>query len=322
MSHNININNGRASIALAQQSAWHRLGQVLPDAFDASTALREAGMDWSVELEPMYLSNGKQVPNKRAVIRNDTEDILGVVGARYTPIQNRNAFGFFDGVFGKDAARYESAGVLGKGEKVWMLARLPEHFEVIANDPVAQYLLLTNSHDGSFPIVGFFTPIRVVCANTLGAALRASRSDESIRVYHTVNAEQRLKLAGELLGKAGVFFDETKSKFQWLAKAQLGSRDLTRYLTGVVTGDPSVSFDQASTRSQNVVTEIRNLHDGGLGSEIRGVRGSLWGAYNAVTEYVDHHRTKESVDYMAEGSGAKLKARALEFATEFANELN
>ena len=322
MSHNININNGRASIALAQQSAWHRLGQILPDCFTAEIALREAQMNWEVEMERMYLSNGVEVPNKRAIIRKDTERILGVVGSRYQPLQNRSAFSFFDGVFGDDKARYESAGVLGDGERVWMLARLPESFDVLPNDSVCQYLLLTNSHDGSSPVTGFFTPIRVVCANTLGAAFRSSKEDETIRVYHTINAESRLKLAGELLGKAGVFFDDAKSKFKVMASTQLSSGDVSKYLQGVVTGQLYGSWDDLSTRSKNVIEEITNLHDGGIGSDIRGVRGTLWGAYNAVTEYVDHRRTTETLDYMANGSGARMKSRALEMAKEFASTLN
>jgi phage/plasmid-like protein (TIGR03299 family) len=322
MAHEINITNGRASIALAQKSAWHRLGQVLPESFTAETALREANMDWTVSLQQMFLANGTQVPNKRAVIRDDTSDILGVVGNKYTPLQNRSAFGFFDAVFGEDKARYESAGVLGDGQRVWMLARLPESFDVLPGDAVGQYLLLTNSHDGSAPVTGIFTPIRVVCANTLGQALRSADDSETIRVYHTVNAEARLKLAGELLGKAGVFFNEAKAKFSYLSTIQVGSRDLTKYLTAVVSDHDSVRYDDLSTRSKNVVDEIRNLHDGGLGSEIRGVRGTLWGAYNAVTEYVDHRRTQDNIEYMAVGSGARLKSRALVLASSFQTILN
>lgn len=318
MAHNLNINNGRASIALATQSAWHRLGQILPDAFDAATALREANMDWEVRLEPMFLGNGTEVPNKKAVVRGDNGTVIGTVGSRYNPLQNKSAFGFFDGVFGQDKARYESAGVLGGGERVWMLARVPGDFDVLPGDSVAKYLLLTNSHDGSTPVTAIFTPIRVVCANTLGSALRASNDSETVRVLHTASAEAKLKIAGELLGKAGVFFDETKARFVTMSKVQFRSNDLRRYFTNVVTNDPTATFDDISTRSRNVIGEIEKLHETGIGHEIRGVRGTLWGAYNAVTEYVDHSKSNDSLEYMARGGGARMKARAFEIANEFA----
>ena len=322
MSHNINITNGKASIALAVQSAWHRLGQVLPDAFDAQTAIREANMDWNVSLEPIFLSNGNQVPEKQAVVRGDTGAVLGVVGSRYTPLQNRQAFGFFDGVFGADKARYESAGVLGNGEKVWMLARLPQEFDVLPGDVVKHYLLLTNSHDGSSPVTAIFTPIRVVCANTLSAGLRASKRGEMVRVFHTVSAESNLRVAGELLGKAGVFFDESKVQFMTMARTQLRSMQIRKYIAHVVTNDATIAIDDLSTRAKNVVSEIEQLHDTGMGHDIRGVRGTLWGAYNAVTEYVDHRKSNDSLEYMAAAGGARMKSRAFEIAAELAQSLN
>lgn len=322
MSHDINITNGKSSIALAVKSAWHRLGQVLPDAFDAQTAIREANMDWNVSLEPIFLGNGNQVPDKQAVVRGDTGSVLGVVGSRYTPLQNKQAFGFFDGVFGADKARYESAGVLGNGEKVWMLARLPQEFDVLPGDVVKQYLLLTNSHDGSSPVTAIFTPIRVVCANTLGAALRASKSGEMVRVLHTVSAESKLRVAGELLGKAGVFFDETKVQFMKMARTQMRSLQIRNYIAHVVTNDEAVDLETMSTRAKNVVSEIEELHDIGMGHEIRGVRGTLWGAYNAVTEYVDHRKSNASLEYMAAAGGARMKARAFEIAAELAQAMN
>lgn len=322
MAHDINITNGRASIALAVRSAWHRLGQVLADAFDTKTALREAGMDWEVELQPCFTQDMRQIPSKRVVIRRDTQAVLGVVGDRYTPLQNKDAFGFFDGCFGQDKARFESAGVLGAGERVWMLARVPGDFDVLPGDQVAPYLLLTNGHDGGHPVTAIFTPIRVVCANTLGAALHAKRKGETVRVLHTPSVEARMRIAGELLGKAGVFFDETTGLFRLLARTQLRAAGVRDYFSQALGEQPGIAFDDLSGKRRNQVVELEKLHEEGIGHDLPGVRGTLWGAYNAVTEYVDHRKTRDSLDWMSSGGGADLKARALNVAHEMALNLN
>jgi phage/plasmid-like protein (TIGR03299 family) len=322
MAHDINITNGRASIALAVRSAWHRLGRVLADAFDTATALREANMDWEVELQPCYTQDMRQIPAKKVVIRKDTQAVLGVVGDRYKPLQNRDAFGFFDGCFGKDEARFEAAGVLGAGERVWMLARVPGDFDVLPDDQVAPYLLLTNGHDGGQPVTAIFTPIRVVCQNTLSDAMKAARKGQAVRVLHTASVEDRLRIAGELLSKAGVFLDETTGLFRLLARTQLRAPTMRDYFACSLGEQLSTPFDELSGKRRNQILELEKLHEEGIGHDIRGVRGTLWGAYNAVTEYVDHKRTTDSLDWMAAGGGADLKARALTVAHEMALNLN
>lgn len=322
MSHDINITNGRASVALAVRSAWHRLGQVLTDAFDTATALREANMDWQVELQPCFTQDMRKVNGRKLVVRQDTQAVLGVVGDRYTPLQNRDAFGFFDGAFGRDKARFETAGVLGAGERVWMLARVPGDFDVLPGDQVAPYLLLSNGHDGGQPVTAIFTPIRVVCQNTLGKAMKAAQAGESVRVLHTRSVEGRLRVAGELLGKAGVFFDETVGTFRKLARTQIRAATMRDYFACALGEQLSTPFDDMSTMRRNQITALEQLHEEGIGHDLPGVRGTLWGAYNAVTEYVDHRKTTDSLDWMAAGGGADLKGRALTVAHEMALAMN
>src|SRR6185436_21185437 len=119
----------------------------------AKTALKEGGLDFTVEKAPICVADTKTpMPGKFAMRRTDTKDVLGIVSTIYQPLQNREAFSFFDGVFGKGKARYEVAGVLGKGEKVWMLARLPGDFRVGKEDLVGKWLLLSNGHDTNEPV--------------------------------------------------------------------------------------------------------------------------------------------------------------------------
>ena len=182
MSHMIENTDGRANIAYAGATPWHQLGQKLDAAFDADTALKEANLDWEVEVAPLYyrkpwdrmdIQGYDEVESTKSQIvrRADTGVELGAVGMKYSALQNRDAFGFFDGLFGKDACRYETAGFTGNGERIWLLANMADQdpIEILPDDVVQKYLLLTNSHDGSYAAMASFTPIRVVCNNTLTA---------------------------------------------------------------------------------------------------------------------------------------------------------
>ena len=315
MAHNIETRNGRSSIVFAGETPWHRLGQKLDEAFDAQTALTEGGLDFTVEKVGLQTVDGHAVPNRFGLRRTDTKDVLGIVTDFYKPLQNREAFGFFDGVFGKGKARYEVAGVLGKGEKVWLLAKLPGDFSVAGNDLVGKWLLLTNGHDTNEPVRARFTPIRVVCQNTLSAALRGTESE--VRIQHIGDVSGKLEIAGKLLKQAGVYFDEIQSVFQGFAKRQLTVKAVREYAARVIVGD-AVSLDEMSGPAEKTVSRIQELHDTGLGSDNKKVRGTLWGAYNAVTEWDDHDKTTTDLKFMAQGRGAEIKQRAFAVAQELA----
>lgn len=319
MSHNIEIKNGRASIAYAGKTPWHKLGQPLKEAFDAKTALKQGGLDFTVEKVGVKTVDGGNIPNRFALRRTDSKDVLGIVTDFYQPLQNREAFGFFDAVFGKGKARYEVAGVLGKGEKVWLLAQLPGEFTVGREDLIGKWLLLTNGHDTNEPVRAKFTPIRVVCQNTLNAALRSTESE--VRVQHIGNVTGKLEIAGKLLKQAGIYFDEMQTVFTGFLKFQLKEKSLRQYVTRVMAGD-NAKFEELSTIGQRQIAEIEKLHETGRGHDIKGVRGSLWGAYNAVTEFVDHERTDKSVGFILTGRGSEIKQRAFSVAQDLILKAN
>ena len=165
------------SMFSAVETPWHRIGKVTEDALTSAEAITEAELDWEVELRGLYtdevfLGGHKkimEVPDAFATVRNSDNKVLGVVGNRYTPIQNIECFDFLDTVLDDSSARYETAGSLYGGKIVWMLVNLGKDI-VVGEDRTVPYLLLTNSHDGSTAIKGMTTPIRVVCANTLSLA--------------------------------------------------------------------------------------------------------------------------------------------------------
>ena len=314
MSHNLNQNNGRASIAYAGETPWHRLGQKLDKAFDAATALDQGGLDYTVEKVHVSTSDdGIIIPDRFALRRADTKDVLGMVTDFYQPLQNREAFGFFDAVFGKGKARYEVAGVLGKGEKVWLLAKLPGEFTVAGADVVGKYLLLTNGFDCNEPVRAKFTPIRVVCQNTLTAALRGTESE--IRIQHIGDVQGKLEIAGNLLKAAGLYFDDMETVFRGFVKRELTTRVLNNYVTRVVTGDIQ-KIEDLTKPARKTVDRILSLHETGRGTDLKGTRGTLWGAYNAITEHIDHDRTDKGLAYMAIGAGATIKQRAFAVAQD------
>ena len=320
MAHNINRTNGKDSIVWAGQTPWHRLGTQLPEAFTAAEALRHGGLDYTVEKVAIQTVDGAKVPNRYALRRTDTGAVLGVCAGMYQPLQNNDAFAFFDGVFGKDKARYEVAGVLGAGERVWLLAKLPGEFEAVKGDAVSKFLLLTNGFDTNEPVRARFTPVRVVCQNTLSLALGQTASE--VRVQHIGNVKAKLEIAGNLLRSAGVYFNETQDLFRGFAKYGMKQAELSGYFAEVITGDRSANVNELHPVTRNRILKVQELNETGVGHEIKGVRGTLWGAYNAVTEYVDHFKTSEDLGYLVDGGGAKLKQRAFDVAKEWALAAN
>jgi len=321
MAHNLaRKKDGSAAIVYAGETPWHRLGVKVEKAFDAKTALEQGGLDFTIEKTKIACADTRAViPDRFAIRRTDTKDVLGIVTGFYQPLQNRDAFAFFDGIFGKDKARYEVAGALGKGERVWLLAKLPGDFSIIGEDTLDKYLLLTNGHDTSEAVRARFTPIRVVCQNTLSAALSGVQSE--VRVQHIGDVKGKLEIAGKLLKSAGIYYSEIQTVFRGFVRKQLNEKAVRGYALRVLAGDNSKEED-LSPVGRKSLDRIVELHDGGRGSNLRGVRGTLWGAYNAVGEHVDHDRVKQSVGFIEHGRGLEIKQRAFNVACELSKGSN
>ena len=174
MAHGITETDG---MMYTGEAPWHRLGTKVEGAATAEEAIVAAGLDWNVVSKSVYTRNiaggFEEVPNKIAVVREDTGLVLGVFGDGYQIAQNRGCFGMMNQVTMTDEAVYHTAGSIHGGKRIWMLVKLAEDIKVIPGDTIQPYILLTNSHDGSSALRIVLTPIRVVCANTLTVALRA-----------------------------------------------------------------------------------------------------------------------------------------------------
>jgi phage/plasmid-like protein (TIGR03299 family) len=303
------------------ETPWHKLGQKLNNPATSEEAIVAAGLDYQVEKRALYINpssgNVREVPNHFATVRMDTMTPLGVVGARYTPIQNRDAFRFFDALVGEGEAIYHTAGVLGKGEQIWIMAKLPGYIKVGGNDIVDKYLLLTNSHDGSSVVRAKLTPIRVVCNNTLSAAL-AKDGNQEVRIRHTANAVLQLEQAHKLLGLSNDLYAQLETIFNQMKRKTFLTPDLKRYVEMLV---PDNKEADSNTRTELVRNKIYELHETGKGAEL--AYGTAWGAYNAVTEYTDHvmgsRDSNKALKSMWFGGGEALKHRAFSLAMQMCN---
>jgi phage/plasmid-like protein (TIGR03299 family) len=317
--HELNFNNGKASMMYVGSAPWHNLGIKLAQPATAEEAILSAQLDYRVEKKPIRaIISGRQhadVPHHFATVRLDTNAVLGVVGDRYTVLQNRDAFTFFDSLVGTGEAIYETAGALGRGERIWILAKLPGFIKVHGKDIVNKYLLLTNSHDGSSLVRAKLTPIRVVCSNTLSLAL--SGMEEEVRIRHTPSAVEKLEQAHKLLGLTNQLYDQLDFILNRMALKKVTDKQLLEYVKRLI---PDTEAEN-QTRTENIRSKILELHESGQGANLS--RGSLWGAYNAVTEYTDHiqntgnaSRRLNSVWF---GGGERLKMKAFALASAMLN---
>lgn len=321
MSHNLLIQNGQASMFYIDEVPWHGLGTRLNKPATAQEAIHAASLDWKVVKLPLFAGSKRiAVPDRYAVVRRTgdliqrTDPVLGVVGKEYTPLQNTQAFKFFDGIVGQNAAIYHTAGALGQGERVWILAKLPGHIRVTGDDITEKFLLLSNSHDGKSSVTIKFTPVRVVCQNTLTLALN---DGSAWRVSHHSDIHEKLKEANEMLGLINNRFGEMGETFQAMSRVKLNTDRLAEYLAAVYPDSTEPSKMELVQRDR-IWSEY--FFDQGKGNRMAGVAGSLWAGFNGVTEWIDHRKTRQNSNQRLQsawfGESARIKSRAYTIALD------
>ncbi len=316
--------NGRTAMFYTGEVPWHGLGTRLGSPATAREAIEAAGLDYDVSLSDLATTDGIPITSRKAVVRTDTSDVLGVVGNSYVPVQNRQAFAFLDAVVADGSLRYHTAGALRKGEKIWLLAKLPGQIRVRFSEDVSEkFLLLHNSHDGSSALRVHFTSVRVVCSNTLAMADREGRG-EGIAIRHQGDLAAKVRKAQHVLGLAHRFFDDLEGQFDMLARHYPSYAQVSGYFKALYP-DPE---EGNPARAENVRNDLFRLFEHGKGQDIPEIRATSWAMLNAVTEYVDHlrpTRAKTEFDRSANrldsswfGSGARLKEKAFQLAIETA----
>ena len=209
-----------------RETPWHGLGTKVMEAPASEEALKIAGLDWKVLQEPIYTMGKEKIEGFKVNVRDTDRRVLGVVSDRYKIVQNQEAFSFTDELLG-EGVRYETAGSLQNGRKVWLLARMPHEY-IISGERITPYLVFFNSHDGSGAIKAALTPIRVVCQNTLNLAL--STAKRSWSMIHTGNIQGKIQEARDALFLAEKYMDSLGKEFESLRKKKLSDKQVQEYI--------------------------------------------------------------------------------------------
>jgi len=339
MAHNLNFNKdtGKYSFFSVQEKAWHGLGQIVTEYPTSAEAIIHAGLDYQVVKEPNThrLPSGLEVrsDNSFFTYRSDNEAILGgKVGKDYHIVQNTDAFSFFDAIVGgADGILYETAGALGNGERIFITAKLPDYIRVGNGDDVTEkYIFLTNSHDGSGSITAAFTPIRIVCQNTLNASLR--NMSNVVRIRHTSGARQRLEDAHKLMGIADRFSSQLEGIFNDWAKVRISDAEVKKLIQLALCPNRETLELLKKGNDEELSTVFKNMVDGAFtyamvadSQQMETTKGTVFGAYNAVTGYFQNVRSykddEAKLQSIVMGGTAQGKAqKAFELCMAFAQD--
>ena len=300
---------------------WHGEGTQLDENPSISEAITAAGLDWRVGTKDLFTAEGERV-NAKATYRESDNRVLGVVGPRYTPLQNQDAFDWFQPFLDAGECQLHTAGSLSEGEKVWVLAQLNrENSEIVPGDEVSKFILLSNSHDGTTSIRVGYTPIRVVCVNTLAAA-HNNKTSSLIRIRHTRSSKTNLENVRDIMDNINAQFEATAEQYRFLASKQIHAGDLAKYVK-VILGVDRKAPEEIKTRTQNIIDDIvARFH--APKQQLPGIEGSWWAAYNSYNEYLNYTKGRtvsNRLDSLWFGQNGADNIKALNTAMEFANAI-
>lgn len=275
----------------------------------------------------------RKCDNAFATYRTDYNIPLGVVKSKYTIVQNNDAFNFFDNAIGKNSAIWQTAGFWGNGERIFVSVKLPQNI-LVKGDPVENYLVFVNSHDGSSGVRILFTPIRVICQNTLTAALRTSTNSISIR--HTESVHKNIGLAHEVLGITKKKIEATEYAYKILSDIKVTDDDVVKYIcennltdtelnnllnTGhtykelLYRNGLAVSDSGISIRRLNTIVDTFDYYQNGIGQ--KEIAGTAWGAFNAISGYYSNVDTSTDGIKRMDSLLFNDKAKKLEKAVSY-----
>lgn len=318
MSHELEMIDGQAQMAYAGDVPWHGLGTRVDGDLTPHQMLEAAGLDWRVKTNTCYTEiKGKRVKiGRQALIRETDGRVLDIISDDWKPMQNEDAFAFFDDFVGAGEMSMETAGSLKDGKIVWALARVNESFELFdGKDRVDGYLHFTNPHSYGSSIDVRFTPIRVVCNNTLTLSLNM-KSKSFVKINHRRKFDA--DVVKETLGIAKDKLTQYKEMAQFLSQKRYKDEDIIDYFTRVfpVTSAKKAAAGEASRNAVLAAEEVLFKQPGAELGE-----GTFWQLFNTVTYMTDHmigHSADTRLQSAWYGANKNLKTKALETAMEMA----
>lgn len=274
-----------------REKPWHGLGVKVADALSSKEALTASGLDWQVEQKDIYTDSGISIPGYKANVRDSDNKVLGIVSDRYKVVQNEEAFAFTDKLLG-EGVRYETAGSLNEGRKVWVLARMPREY-IMLGDRISPYMVFSNTHDGSGAIRVAMTPIRVVCNNTLNLAL--ATATRSWSAMHTSRVQDRIGEAENTLFMAEAYMDMLGREFEKLNKIKLSDVKVMSAINELLPISESMSDLQ-----KNNVEKLREDMKARYfdAPDLKQISHNGYRFVNAVSDFATHSKPlRESSNY-------------------------
>lgn len=320
MAHELEFVNGKAQMAYTGDVPWHGLGTKVSNDLTPEQMLKAAGLDWTVDPVELFAEVGDKrlATGHRALVRSSDQRVLDVITDDWNPVQNHAAFEFFNDFVAHGDMSMETAGSLKDGKIVWALAKVKESFDLFGGkDRVDAYLHFTNPHSYGQSIDVRFTPIRVVCNNTLTLSLN-TKSKNMVKVSH--RREFDADMVKEALGVAKHKLDQYKEMAQFLSQKRYTDENVVDYFKRVfpVLTQKQDSEKVLSKSAERALDIIK--YDSQPGAEFG--KGTWWEAFNAVT-YMTDHEIGRSVDSRLTsawyGANKNLKTKALETAVEMAD---
>ena len=269
------------SMFYTREKPWHGLGVQVQEAPTSEKALWLAGLDWKVLQKDIYTEGRIKVAGYKANVRDSDGQVLGVVTDRYKVIQNEEAFAFTDALLGK-GVRYETAGSLQKGKKVWMLARLPKEY-IISGERISPYLVFSNTHDGSGAVRVAVTPIRVVCNNTLNLALDTARRSWSM--IHTGNISGKIQEAADTLFRAEEYMDKLGKEIEDLRGVEITDQQVKEYIEILLPMEKEPTPAQARNMIRLRTDMKQRYYDA---PDLQKVGNNAYRFINAVSDFATH----------------------------------
>ena len=318
MAHELTITNGKAEMAFVGETPWHGLGQELPENASIEQWQEAAGMNWTIKKSPVLFVGTESEEDvglnifdgQNVLYRSDNNAALSVVSDRYKPVQPAEVLEFFRDLVAENGFKIHTAGTLKGGKRLWALAETGKFGEVCKDDNVGGFLLLSTSCDRTLATTARFTTVRVVCNNTLTAAIGSNANTISFTHIQEFDHERVKQELGNTVESFGSFMQMA----QLLQRQQMNSAQSQIFLKTLISDSTYTRKEEYDVSENRAFKKIMALFD----SEAKGhnlVGHTKWGMLNAVTEYVDHHNTARTDDARLDsawfGKGEKMKNDAV-----------
>ena len=317
------MENAKLDFAVETSPAMHRTRHLSVDELIRQHGFPEDTEDLQAFCNAATTQQFELAESHNVIRREDNHSVFGICKDRWEPLQNVDAFDWFQPALDAGLVKLDTVGTLGGGKKVWILAELDKPPSIIVpGEEIAKYIILGNGHDGKTSIFIGFTPIRVWCANMF-PQLRKDKSSKLIRLTHSKNAKLKLDALRDVMNFAYAEFEATAEQYRNLCNHSFNTKDLEKYVKILFCNKEEIEKElkDLSTRRRNVLNRVMDLVETGMGLQQPKIRNTWFAAFNAVNQYVNYETCRNSNNRLNSlwfGTNQDLNKRALELAIEMA----